>query len=204
MRHLIVSTAVTLDGFSAGPGGNPLALNLDAAFDAHNLDLMREAGTILLGRTSFELFGSFWPMVADAPDDPANPALSAVNREFSRRYLGIPKLVVSDGYTVPDDHPWHATTRVVDGASLSQVIEQEKEADGGPIVVFASHLLWNGLLAEGLVDRLDLVVGPDAIGEGVPAFTRPARLTPLETRMLPGSRNLLVRYAPADQGTAGR
>lgn len=204
MRQLIVSTAVTLDGFSAGPGGNPLALNLDAAFDAHNLDLMREAGTILLGRASFELFGSFWPLIADAPEDPANPALSAVNREFSRRYRDIPKLVVSDGFTVPDDHPWRDTTRVVGGAALEQVVREEKDAEGGPIVVFASHILWNGLLADGLVDRLDLIVGPDAIGEGVPAFTRPARLTPLEARTLPGSRNLLVRYAPSDADATGR
>ena len=200
MRQLIVSTAVTLDGFCAGPGGNPLVLHLDAAFDAHNLDLMREAGAILLGRASFELFGSFWPLIADAPDDPANPALSAVNREFSRRYHAIPKLVVSDGYAVPDDHPWRDTTTVVPGAALPQTLRREKEADGGPIVVFASHVLWNALLAEGVVDRLDLVVGPDAIGEGVPAFTRPTRLTPLECRTLPDSRNLLLRYAPADAG----
>jgi len=201
MRHLIVSTAVTLDGYCAGPGGNPLALNLDAAFDAHNLDLMREAGTILLGRASFELFASFWPLVADAPDDPANPALSPVNREFSRRYRDIPKLVVGDGFAVPEDHAWHSTTRVVGGDELQQTVRQEKEADGGPIVVFASHVLWNGLLADGLVDRLDLIVGPDAIGDGVPAFTRPARLTPLEARTLPGSRNLLARYAPFGDGT---
>lgn len=197
MRQLIVSTAVTLDGFCAGPGGNPLALNLDAAFDAHNLDLMREAGTILLGRVSFELFGSFWPQVADAPDDPANPALSPVNREFSRRYRDIPKLVVSDSHAVPEDHPWRASTRVVAGAALERAVRAEKKAEGGPIVVFASHLLWNGLLADGLVDRIDLVIGPDAIGDGVPAFTRPAQMTPLTTRTLPDSRNVLTQYAPA-------
>jgi dihydrofolate reductase len=196
MRSLIVSTAVTLDGFAAGPGGNPLVLNLDAAFDAHNLELMREAGTILLGRASFELFSSFWPLVADAPEDPANPALSDVNREFSRRYRDIPKLVVSDSFTVPDDNPWRDSTTVVSGAELRDRVEREKSGDGGPIVVFASHVLWNGLLADGLVDRIDLIVGPDAIGEGVPAFERPAKLTPVETRILDGSRNTLLRYVP--------
>ncbi len=198
MRSLIVSTAVTLDGFAAGPGGNPLALNLDAAFDAHNLSLMREAGAILLGRTSFELFSSFWPMVADAPEDPSNPALSAVNREFSRRYRDIRKLVVSDRYEVPGDHPWHDTTTVVRGDAVRELIEQEKAAEGGAIVVFASGTLWNGLLADGLVDRLDLIVGPDAIGEGVAAFRQPVRLDPIETRILERSRNTLLRYVPAD------
>ncbi|MGO4535304.1 dihydrofolate reductase family protein [Leifsonia sp. 2MCAF36] len=197
MRPLIVSTAVTLDGFVAGPGGNPLVLNLDPAFDAHNLGLMRDADTILLGRASFELFGSFWPMVADAPDDPANPALSAVNREFSRRYNDIRKLVVSDNYEIPDAHPWRGTTTVVSRAELRDRVESEKAGDGGAIVVFASHILWNNLLADGLVDRIDLIVGPDAIGEGIPAFERPVRLTPVETRILDGSRNTLIRYVPA-------
>ncbi|MGO4595211.1 dihydrofolate reductase family protein [Leifsonia sp. 2TAF2] len=197
MRSLIVSTAVTLDGFAAGPGGNPLVLNLDAAFDAHNLELMRGAGTILLGRASFELFSSFWPLVADAPEDPANPALSEVNREFSRRYREMPKLVVSDGYEVPAENPWHGTTQVVRGGDLRRTLEAEKAGSGGDIVVFASHVLWNGLLADGLVDRLDLVVGPDAIGEGEPAFIRPVRLSPLDSRVLPDSRNVLNRYVPA-------
>ena len=67
MRNVIVSNIVTLDGFTAGEGGNPMVLNMDAAFDAYNLERMRTAGTILLGRASFELFGSFWPAVADAP-----------------------------------------------------------------------------------------------------------------------------------------
>ncbi|MGH1548754.1 dihydrofolate reductase family protein [Leifsonia poae] len=196
MRPLIVSAAVTLDGFNAGPGGNPLALNLDPAFDAHNLALMREAGTVLLGRASFDLFGSFWPMVADAPEDPANPALSAVNREFSRRYREVPKLVVSDRLEIPDDHPWRDTTTVVPGSGLRERIEREKAGEGGSIVVFASGSLWNGLLADGLLDRLDLVVGPDAIGEGVPAFRGGVRLRPVEARILDGSRNVLLRYVP--------
>ncbi|WP_431247499.1 dihydrofolate reductase family protein [Leifsonia xyli] len=194
MRPLIVSTAMTLDGFAAGPGGNPLALNLDAAFDAHNLGLLREASAVLLGRRSFELFSSFWPTVSEAPEDPSNPALSAVNREFGRRYQDIPKLVVSDRYEVPADNPWHDTTTVVGGDAIREVIAREKEGDGGAVVVFASGTLWNGLLADGLVDRLDLIIGPDAIGEGVPAFARPVSLTPVEARVLDGSRNTLLSY----------
>ncbi|MGN8026226.1 dihydrofolate reductase family protein [Microbacterium sp. 22242] len=196
MRSLIVSNAITLDGFFAGVGGDPLVLNLDAGFDAHNLELMRGASTVLLGRASFELFSSFWPMIADVPEDPSNPALSAVNREFSRLYRDVPKIVVSDGYVVPEDNPWHGTTRVVRGKDLVPVLTAEKAGDGGDIVVFASAALWNRLLAEGLVDRLDLVVGPVAIGEGVPAFRSAARLRPVGAALIPDSTNTLLQYAP--------
>src|SRR3954471_20795605 len=119
MRNVIVSNIVTLDGFTAGEGGNPMVLNMDAAFDAYNLERMQTAGTILLGRSSFELFGSFWPSVADAPEDAANPALSATNREFSRLYRDIPKLAVSDTLEVASDHPWAGSTEVVSQADAA-------------------------------------------------------------------------------------
>ena len=196
MRSLIVSNAITLDGFFAGVGGNPLVLNLDAGFDAHNLELMRGATTVLLGRKSFELFSSFWPTIADAPEDPSNPALSPVNREFSRLYRDVPKIVASDGFVVPADNPWHDNTRVVGRAELAATLAQEKGGDGGDIVVFASATLWNGLLADGAVDRLDLIVGPEAIGEGVPAFQGPVRLRTLGATPIAGSSNVLLQYAP--------
>lgn len=197
MRSLIVSNAMTVDGFFAGIGGNPLVLNLDAGFDAHNLELMRSAGTVLLGRRSFELFSSFWPMIADAPDDPSNPALSAVNREFSRLYRDIPKIVASDGFVVPADNPWHDTTRVVGRTELAATLAAEKAAEGGDIVVFASATLWNSLLTDGVIDRLDLIVGPNAIGDGVPVFRAPVRLNVLGAAPIAGSSNVLLQYAPA-------
>ena len=54
MRTVIVSNIVSLDGFYEGPGGDVMALNMDAAFDAYNLERIRAAGTVLLGRRSFE------------------------------------------------------------------------------------------------------------------------------------------------------
>jgi dihydrofolate reductase len=194
MRNVIVSNIVTLDGFTAGEGGNPMVLNMDAAFDAYNLERMRTAGTILLGRSSFELFGSFWPAVADAPEDPSNPALSATNREFSRLYRGIPKVVVSDTLRVPNDHPWADSTEVVARSDAAARLASERAAAGGDILVFASHILWNALLADGLVDELHLMVGPHALGSGVPAVTGPAKLELIETRRFDGSDNVLHSY----------
>ena len=196
MRKVIVTNIMTLDGFNSGPGGDPMVLNMDAAFDAYNLECMRSAGTILLGRRSFEGFSSFWPAVADAPDDPANPALSVTNREFSRLYRDIPKLVVSDTLDVATDNAWHDSTEVVSRATAAERIAAER-AGGGGIVIYGSHLLWTALLAAGLIDELHLIVGPAAIGNGVPMFSQPTTLTLLGTRTFDGSSNVLLRYAPA-------
>ena len=105
MRSLIVSNIVSLDGFYEGPERNVMALNMDQAFDAYNLERIRSAGTMLLGRSSFEAFSTYWSRVADAPADPDNRALSNTNREISRIYNRIPKVVVSDSL-IPHDNPW--------------------------------------------------------------------------------------------------
>ncbi|MFF5790823.1 dihydrofolate reductase family protein [Paeniglutamicibacter sp. NPDC012692] len=146
MRKVIVCNISSLDGYFAGVGGNPLVLNMDAALDALNLEHMRSAGTVLLGRASFELFRSFWPNVADAPEDPANPGLSETNRVLSRLYGEIPKLVVGDSCVLPVDNAWHDSSRVIPGSEIDRLLRIEKAGVGGDIVVFASHLLWNVLL----------------------------------------------------------
>ena len=50
MRTLVVSNIVSVDGSYEGPGGNVMALDVDAAFDAYDLERIRAAGTVLLGR----------------------------------------------------------------------------------------------------------------------------------------------------------
>jgi riboflavin biosynthesis pyrimidine reductase len=57
--------------------------------------------------------------------------------------------------------------------------------------------MWAGLLDQGLVDELHLMVGPAALGGGTPVFGRPADLTLLEARRFEGSGNVLLRYAAA-------
>lgn len=197
MRSVIVTNIVSLDGYYAAPDGNPLVLNMDAAFDAYNLERMRTAGTIVLGRRSFEMFSSYWPMIADAPQDPTNRAVSDVNREFSRRYGVVPKIVVSDTLVISAKNAWHDTTEIVPRAAVGSRLRAERARDGGDIVIFASRTMWNALLADGILDELHLLVGPNAIGEGIPLFEAPAQLSLIEGRRLDGSDNVLLRYSTA-------
>jgi dihydrofolate reductase len=76
MRKLIVSNIVSLDGYYEGPSKNVMdlfgyrfgAYPADESFDAYNAERLRAADTLLLGRTSYEGFKSYWPPVADDPD----------------------------------------------------------------------------------------------------------------------------------------
>lgn len=59
MAKPIVSNIISLDGFCAGQGGNPPVLPMDAAFDEYNAERLRSAATLLLGRTTFEMFRGY-------------------------------------------------------------------------------------------------------------------------------------------------
>lgn len=192
---VIVSNIVSIDGFYEGPDGHPLVLSMDGAFDAYNLERISAAGRVLLGRRSFEMFSGHWPHVAQAPVDPQDPSLSDVNREMSRRYNAIPKVVVSDSYTVPADSPWHGTTEVLPGADVADWVTTARDSGEGDVLVFGSRGLWHTLLAQGLVDELHLMISPGALGSGTPVFAGPCDLALRESRQFDGSDNVLLRYA---------
>ncbi len=194
MRRVIVCNIMSLDGYYEGPGHNVMAMNMDEAFDAYNLERIRTAGTVLLGRASFEGFSSYWPRIADAPEDVTNRGLSPDNRELSRIYNGLQKVVVSDTYAVPDDNPWHDTTTVIRRDAVDDWLASERERKAGDILTFGSRTMWTGLLQQGFIDELHLMVGPAALGSGTPLFGFGAELSLLGTRRFEGSDNVLLRY----------
>jgi hypothetical protein len=73
LRKLIVTNIISLDGYYEGPNKNVMVMPMDDAFDSYNVERLRAADTLLLGRNSFEGFKGFWPSVADDPSfSPAN------------------------------------------------------------------------------------------------------------------------------------
>jgi dihydrofolate reductase len=191
MRKLIVTNIVSLDGCYEGPGNNVMALPMDASFDAHNLERLEAADTLLLGRSTYDGFRQFWPSVADQPEH------SEVNQAISRRNNAIDKIVISDSLSADDTAPWTDTTRILRRADSIEAVAELKRQAGKDILVFGSRTTWNALLAAGLVDELHLMVGPVALGPGTPLFASepagPFRL--LGTRTFDGSDNVLVSYA---------
>jgi dihydrofolate reductase len=189
MRKLIVSNIISLDGYYEGPGKDVMALPFDEAFSLYNAERLRAADTLLLGRTSFEGFKSYWPPVADDPD------VRPVERDISRLNTAIDKVVISDSLTPEQIAPWH-NTRIVRRADSHEEVAELKRQPGKEILVFGSHKLWNDLLVGGLVDELHLMIGPAFLGGGTPVFEGRSRvaLRLLESRTLEDSELVLVRY----------
>ena len=189
MRKLIVCNIVSLDGFYSGLGGDVMAMPFDDGFSDYNAERLRVADTLLLGRKSYEVFRSYWPAIADDVSQPA------VEREISRLNTAVEKVVVSNSLKADEVEGW-GPTRVVRRADAYAEITALKEMPGREILIFGSHVLWNDLLARGLVDELHLMIGAGLVGEGVRAFeTRaPGSLRLLDTRTFDGSSLLLTRY----------
>jgi dihydrofolate reductase len=190
MRKLIVCNIISLDGFFSGPGGDVMAMPFDVGFSDYNAERLREADTLLLGRRTYEAFRSYWPPIADDRNQPA------VEREISRLNTAIEKVVVSNSLKAAAVEGW-GQTRVVQRAHAHTEVAALKELAGREILIFGSHVLWNDLLAHGLVDELHFMIGAGVIGEGVPAFEArpPNSLCLLDTRTFDGSSLLLARYA---------
>jgi dihydrofolate reductase len=191
MRKLIVSNIVSLDGYYEGPGRDVTALPLDPAFDAYNAERLRAADTLLLGRTTYESFKGFWPGVA------GDPSFTPTHWEISRRDDAIDKVVVSDSLTPEQTAPWTGTTTIVKRAEAGERVAELKRRPGGDILVFGSRTLWNGLLAQGLVDELHLMVGAVMLGGGTALLDAEwaVSLRRIGVRTWDGSGSVLVSYA---------
>jgi dihydrofolate reductase len=189
MAKLIVSILSSLDGYCAGPGGALDGLPMDRAFDAHNLDLLRRAGTLLFGATTFPMFEAYWPEVDRGPGS------EPVQREIAERVAAARKVLVSDRLRVRPDSPW-ADTEVIPRAKSRGRIAELKAEPGPDLLIYGSHLLFNGLLAHDLVDELHLLVGNVLLGDGVPTFEPglAQRWKLLGQRQLPGSNTAALHY----------
>lgn len=192
MAQLVFSNLVSLDGYCAGPGGDLSRMPMGPAFDEHNLELLRTAGTLLFGRTTFGMFQGFWPVVQ------TDPAAGPVLAQIAALIAKLPKLVVSDSLALPANAAW-GDAEVVRRAQAHARIRALKAGAGCDLLAYGSRLLMNDLLGQGLVDELRLLIGNVVLGEGVRTLEAglPEALTLIEERRLARSDIVMLRYACA-------
>jgi dihydrofolate reductase len=159
MRTLILSEFVTLDGVMEAPSSEPdqprSGWVIDRASEEqthYKLEECREAGALLIGRRTYEVFADAWP---------------ARDGELADRMNAIPKLVVSTTITDPT---W-ANSTVVNGDLIESVTALKGEP-GGPLLCVGSCTVAQALVEHDLVDVYRLMVFPVVLGTGRRLFTQ--------------------------------
>jgi class 3 adenylate cyclase/dihydrofolate reductase len=165
--RLVVVEFMTLDGVMEAPGfeehragRNGWAMRVaDAELQGFSGEQIKRAGALLFGRTTFNIWASFWPT---APK-PAAP--------MAARIEALPKYVVSR--TLPESD-W-ANTTILRG-DLETEVRRLKAQEGGELLAYGSADLVAGLLELDLVDEMRILLFPVILGSGKRLFRDDADL----------------------------
>jgi dihydrofolate reductase len=160
MGKLVVTEFVTLDGVIEDPGGGEGSRYGGWAFKfeqgeeggAFKFAELMASDAQLLGRVTYDGFSKAWPTMEGTGD-------------FGVKMNEMPKYVVSGTLENPE---WNNTTVLTGG--LVEEVARLKERYEADILVAGSAQLAQGLLADGLVDELHLMVFPIAVGGGKRLF----------------------------------
>jgi len=148
MATITVHEFISLDGVFESPSWTA-EFGFDPRMGETLAAITGEARTILLGRTTHEMFAPAW-RERTVEEDPGAPFFNQTE-----------KLVV--GSQAPAEH-WDNTTHL--GAYDAATIRRLKDEREGSIYISGSGQLVRALLADGLVDELHLFVYPVALGQG--------------------------------------
>jgi dihydrofolate reductase len=171
---LTTMTQVTVDGVMQGNGA---ASDEDrrngferggwamGVFDDETLTLINQtyerADAFLFGRRTYELFAGYWgaqERARAALEDPRNHQIAAALNTK-------PKYLAS---TTLSDPQW-ADTTILSG-DLAAAVGELKAKPGGELQVHGSGALIRSLLADDLVDEMNLLIVPVVVGQGTRLF----------------------------------
>jgi dihydrofolate reductase len=167
---------MTLDGFFEGPKGLDWVV-LDADFFEYARELLKEAGTLLFGRKTYEHMAAHWPT---APAD-----------EIAYKMNHLPKLVFSGTL---DKVEWNHSTLLK--ADYAEEVSRLKQQDGqGALVILGSAALASHFLQVGLVDEYRVILNPVLVGAGRPLFPDIQQKISLKlTRTKPLASGVIILY----------
>jgi dihydrofolate reductase len=164
--RLTTTTNVSLDGVMQGLGRDDedrrggfvrggWVIPLTGTEEMDHINGVYESATaFLFGRQTYEIFARSWGAV---PEMMASPIGVALN--------GRPKYVVSKSLENPQ---WKGTS-VLTGDVSAAILKLKAQKDGD-LLVPGSGVLVRWLLANGLVDLLDLLIYPVIVGQGTRLF----------------------------------
>lgn len=155
MATLSAFIFTTLNGYTHDPDGD-ISWHVHGKEENEYASKSLSAGNILLfGRKTYELMVSYWPTPMALEHDP----------EVAVQMNAAEKIVCSDTLKHSD---WQ-NTRVI-GGDVIETIKTLRKTSSHNITILGSNNLVTQLAQHGLVDELQLMIDPVAIGAGVSLF----------------------------------
>jgi dihydrofolate reductase len=189
--RIVVYEFMSLDGVVQAPGGPDEDTEhggwsmqyfdpdtMGAAFD-RSLD---EAEALLFGRRTWQGMAAAWP---ERAGDPFADKMNALKKYVVSRTLG------------EDDLTWN--TELIPGDRGLEEVAALRDREGGNVLLWGSPTLVRSLLAEGLIDELNLMIEPIVLGGGKRVFEDDGVARPLELveSVTTGTGVQMSRYRPA-------
>lgn len=163
MGRIVSNFFISLDGVVESPEKWQFPY-FDDEVGAAMSQATQTSQAFLMGRVLYEQWAGYWPSRrSTAPAVPGEPADAA--DAFASLINSVPKYVVSNTL---DEARWNNTT-VVSG-DVATRLRELKEDTAGDIGMSGSATLVRWLLANGLLDGLNLLVHPIAVGHGQRLF----------------------------------
>jgi len=174
--RVVVTEFMSLDGVVQAPGGPEEDTDGGFAhggwshpyFDPEVMGAaigegMSTTGALLFGRRTWQGMAAAWP---DRAGDPYADQMNAVKKYVASRTL------------TDADMTWNSTLLSADDAVGE--IAALRAQEGGDLLIWGSASLATTLLAEGLVDELNLMIEPILLGGGKRIFPDDGMARPME------------------------
>jgi dihydrofolate reductase len=196
--RIVISEFISLDGVVQAPGGADEDTDEGFAHGGWSMPFfdpevmgafIGEASShteaLMQGRRTWQVMAAAWPERA--------------GDEFADWMNSVQKYVVSDSLGEDDVAHW-APTSIVRGADLAREVNALRRQPGGDVNIMGSATLARALIANDLVDELDLLIEPITLGGGKTIFPSDgdARRFRLESVTQANTGVLCCRYLPAD------
>ncbi|MCI4324115.1 MAG: dihydrofolate reductase family protein [Thermoplasmata archaeon] len=171
MRKVLTDHLRSLDGYFGGPNGEIDWIGFDEESMEGSRKIVGAAGSIVMGRRTFELMAQYWPSQAARDQEPY----------IAEHMTELPRIVFS---RTLDSSTWKHTEFV--SRPVAEMIREAKQGTGGSILILGSSTILLPLWKEHLVDEVNVRIQPIVVGKGRPLFSDPEVRQPLalqESRM---------------------
>ena len=160
MSKITVFDYVTVDGFFAGPHGEIdwfKVIEKDDEWDRYSHEQSKSGGTLIFGRTTYEMMKSYWPTPDAIKGDP--DMAQAVNNS--------PKIVFSKTMQSVEEGPNWKNIRLLHEIDPKEIRKLKEKED---MTILGSGSIVQQFTNLGLIDEYSLVIVPMVLGAGKALF----------------------------------